>query len=152
MPRSIDSGIRPLHHRYESAQMNDSEYDLPNRYGDTYKQTAYNAKGQRSGLSPWIKFGIPVLVLVIIGGVVGAVIATRHKDSNDSANPSQSSGSKESGKPANGNGPVGLFFTSTDAFGLPVYPKTVRSLLPFSITQYSASLHFCFYSISYFTQ
>ncbi|KAF9508914.1 hypothetical protein BS47DRAFT_1332487 [Hydnum rufescens UP504] len=117
MSRSIDSGQRPLTHgTYQPTHMNDSEYDVSAR-----------SPQKRSGVSPWIKFGVPLLVIAIIGGVVGGVVASRHSkkgSSTSSTSPSASSGATQSGIVA-----AGLFYTATDGYGLPVYPSTTNSAL-----------------------
>ena len=90
--------------------MNDSEYDVSPRYAQ-----------KRTGASPWIKFGIPVLVVVVIGAVVGGVLGSRHHSNNStSTSPSASGTATQSGVVG-----VGLFYTATDGYGLPVYPSSV---------------------------
>ena len=76
--------------------------------------------------SKWIKFGVPVGILVIAGAVVAAVLATRHHHNS-------SSSSKNSGSPAaassaiSAKNAVGVFPTATNSeFMVPVYPSTVR--------------------------
>ena len=73
----------------------------------------------------WIKFGVPVIVLVIVGGVVAALLVTRifHKTN---AHPS-------SGASGGGEGPGGAdferFATATNAeWQMPIYPSSVRSI------------------------
>jgi hypothetical protein len=79
------------------------------------------------GKNKWIKFGVPVGILVIAGVVVAAVLATRHHGHNSS------SSSKDSGSPAaassaiSAKNAVGVFPTATNSeFMVPVYPSTVR--------------------------
>jgi hypothetical protein len=75
----------------------------------------------------WIKFAVPVGVLVIAGAVVAAVLATRHHGHNSS------SSSKNSGSPAaassaiSAKNAIGVFATATNSeFMVPLYPSTVR--------------------------
>jgi hypothetical protein len=91
----------------------------------------------KKGLSPWIKFGVPVLVLVIIGAVVGGVVGSRSSKDGDSGSSSSSSngggGGGGSGKDnsaassiASAKTAVGRYATATNSFyQVPVYPSTV---------------------------
>ena len=129
---SFDSGQRPLTHvRYQSANAN------PYGSGDPY----YNGTGNQSsgflppqkpnkgGLSPWIKFGVPVGILVIIGAVVGAVVGTRNHNSSSSSNAAAAASSAVGAKTS-----VGVFAVSTNSeWMLPVYPTTVSKILLKSI-------------------
>lgn len=86
----------------------------------------------------WIKFGVPVLVIVIIGAVVGGVVGSRSKN-----NKTASSGSKADSSPDSPDASaaassaasvklaMGRFATATNSeFMVPIYPSTVRLLLP----------------------
>lgn len=82
--------------------------------------------------SNWIKFGIPVLVIVIIGAVVGGVVGSRHKNNNNSVSSSSnqgagsSSGEAAASSAASAKLAIGRFATATDSFYMvPVYPSTV---------------------------
>ncbi|KAJ7102093.1 heparinase II/III family protein [Mycena belliarum] len=67
--------------------------------------------------SNWIKIGIPVLVLLIAGGVVGAILATRKKGTSSSA--SVASGGKTE---------AGRFATATNSeYMIPIYPSTTNT-------------------------
>jgi hypothetical protein len=71
--------------------------------------------------SNWIKFGIPVAVLIIAGAVVGGIFASRSKKSTASSQ--VTSGSSAGGAEAG----IGIFPTATDSEYLdPLYPSTVR--------------------------
>jgi hypothetical protein len=100
--------------------------------GDPYSNSSTgfisptNAK-KSVGKNKWIKFGVPVGVLVVAGAVVAAVLATRHHGHNSS------SSSKNSGSPAaassaiSAKNAVGVFATATNSeFMVPLYPSTVR--------------------------
>lgn len=119
MSHSFDSGQRPLnsHYRYESASVNDYDYEAPAQPRFTTRKPA--------GKSKWLKIGVPVaLVIAIIAGVVVAVVVTRHKNASTSSTSSGGSGSSGSGSPGQNDLNV-KFYTKTDAYGLPVYPTTV---------------------------
>lgn len=92
---------------------------------------------KRRTLSPWVKFGIPIGILVIIGAVLGGVLGSRAGRHHDTSSSSTSGGSSSSGdsSPAAASSAVsaknalGIFATSTNSeFMVPVYPSTVRVL------------------------
>lgn len=99
-----------------------------------FNESTFYSPPKKRGVSPWIKFGLPVLVLVVIGAVVGGVLGTRNKN-KDGSNGSGSGGSSGLG---NGSPPsaseavsakeaIGVFPTTTDAYQLPVYPSTTNA-------------------------
>ncbi|KAI9513057.1 chondroitin AC/alginate lyase [Russula earlei] len=103
--------------------------------GDPYyhSSTGYiaPANNAKKYSSPWIKFGVPVGILVVAGAILAAVLATRH---NHSASASASSGSSSSGSPAaassaiGAKNAVGIFPTATDSeFMVPIYPSTTNA-------------------------
>jgi len=89
----------------------------------------------QKGVSPWVKFGLPVALVVIIGAVLGGVLGTQlnkgSSKASNNANPSSSSSSfygatgAASSIGAAGIG-LGRFATGTDSFGLPIYPSTTN--------------------------
>lgn len=75
----------------------------------------------------WIKFGVPVAVLVIAGVVVAAVLATRHHGHNSSSSSTSSGNPAAASSAISAKNAVGLFPTGTDSeFMVPLYPSTVR--------------------------
>jgi len=99
--------------------------------GDPYysSSTGYiTPVNPRKSLSKWIKFGVPVGILVVAGAVVGAVLATRHHNSSSSSSSSSSgSGSPAASSAISAKNEVGIFPTATDSeYMVPVYPATVR--------------------------
>lgn len=112
---------------YHSTDPTGANPTSPYGSGDPYynQSSGYIASGtQKKGRSNWIKFGIPVALLVVIGAVVGGVVGSRSKNnssssSSSSANPSSIVSIKDS---------VGRFATSTDTdYFMPVYPSTTNS-------------------------
>lgn len=103
--------------------------------------------GAQKRVSPWVKFGLPVALLVIIGAVLGGVLGTQlnkgssnvSKSSNPtstSLSPQESSSIAASVSSAKVN--LGRFATSTDTYGLPIYPSTTNPAIfgtPTFITQ-----------------
>ena len=129
----MDSGQRPLYSsKPESSNAN------PYGSGDPY----YNAstgylppQKPKKGVSNWIKFGIPVAVLIIVGVVVGVVVGTRNNNNDDSSSSGGSNGdpaAAESSLVDQKN--LGRFPTATDSeYFVPIYPSTVRSFSPLVI-------------------
>ncbi|TFK56547.1 heparinase II/III family protein [Heliocybe sulcata] len=81
--------------------------------------------GRRKGMSNWIKFGVPVLIVVIIAAVVGGVVGTRkHNSTTADAQSSQASASSA----ASAKAAIGIFPTGTNSqYMLPLYPSTTNS-------------------------
>jgi len=99
--------------------------------GDPYysASTGYIAPANsKRSLSKWIKFGVPVGILVVAGAVVGAVLGTRHHGGSSSSSGSSSSGNPAAASSAiSAKNAVGVFPTATDSeYMVPVYPATVR--------------------------
>ncbi|EIN14048.1 heparinase II/III family protein [Punctularia strigosozonata HHB-11173 SS5] len=80
-------------------------------------------------LSPWIKFGVPVAILVIIGVVVGVVVGTRHNSSSTSSASSSGGSSPAAASSAvSAKNAIGIFATATDSYyEMPLYPSTTNS-------------------------
>lgn len=134
--------LLPLFHfpqalRYNSvagamASYNAIDSRSPYGSGDPYYSASTGYIAPVSGkkpLSPWVKFGIPVGILVVAGAVVAGVLASRHHSHNSSTS---SSSSSSPGSPAaassavSAKNAVGIFPTGTNSeFMVPVYPSTV---------------------------
>lgn len=96
--------------------------------GDPYynQSTGYiTPQPAKKGVSNWVKFGIPIGILVIAGAVVGGIFGARHHNA--------SSGSGSASAAANAKNDVGLFATATNSeFMMPIYPSTVSRLFTFA--------------------
>ncbi|KAG6807177.1 hypothetical protein H0H92_008502, partial [Tricholoma furcatifolium] len=79
--------------------------------------------------SNWVKIGIPILILVVIGAVVGGVVGSRaSKNSSSGGSSSSSSGSSAAAASSaiSAKLEIGRFATATNSeFMMPVYPSTV---------------------------
>lgn len=104
--------------------------------------TGFGAHGGEPGptkrrTSPWIKFGLPLAALIIIGAVLGGVLGTQLNKKSNASTASDPSGSPLS--PAQSKSAAasassaakafGRFATGTDTYGLPIYPATTNSAL-----------------------
>lgn len=125
MPQSFDSG-RPInsHYRYESASMNDHEYEYGSGPGQGFTPVTKRA----GGTSKWLKYGLPSLLLLIVAGAVAGIVIHKHSsDSSTSSSGGSNGTSSGGGGGGTSAGDLGVFYTATDAYGQPVYPTTVRS-------------------------
>lgn len=103
---------------------NNSPYLQENYYNDS---TGYIPQrpgySKKKPVSNWIKFGVPILILVLAGGGVGAYFATRKKTTAAS---SSSPGSASGSAAASAKLALGRFATATNSeFMMPIYPATV---------------------------
>lgn len=101
--------------------------------GDPYykKASGFVASGpaaSKNSKRNWLKFGIPIAVVVIVGAVVGGVLGSRSsKNNNNSSGDNNNGNNNGNGNPSGGpkNG-LNRLPTSTDPFyGMPVYPSSV---------------------------
>jgi hypothetical protein len=85
--------------------------------------------------SNWIKFGIPVAIIVIVGAVVGGVVGSRSSHGGSGSGGGKAAGNAESSA-ASVKSQLGRFATSTNSdYLMPVYPSTVSFFLsPFPQT------------------
>lgn len=89
------------------------------------------AKPAKQGASPWVKFGVPVAILVIIGAVVGGVLGSRASSNNNSSSSSNggagtASGEAAASSAASAKAQIGIFPTATNSqYMKPLYPSTV---------------------------
>lgn len=123
---------------------NYSTLDRPNQpsnspygSGDPYysQSTGYITPqaAPKKGLSKWIKFGVPLLVVAIVAAVVGGVLGSRKSSSSSAA--SSSGGGSGSGDGATTADPSAVATAKSDAsryatatnayYQMPLYPSTV---------------------------
>ncbi|EIW74347.1 heparinase II III family protein [Coniophora puteana RWD-64-598 SS2] len=73
--------------------------------------------------SGWIKFGVPVALIIIVAAVLGGVFGSRASKNSTSASSAAAAASASSVKKE-----IGIFATGTDSlYGLPIYPSTTNS-------------------------
>ena len=99
--------------------------NTPYGSGDPYynSSTGYITpqQPQKKTVSNWIKFGVPVGILVIVGAILGGVLGSR-ASKNSSTTSAAAVTSAIQAKNA-----IGVFPTGTDSlYMLPLYPATVR--------------------------
>jgi len=120
---------------YSSVNNSQQQLNSPYGSGDPYlnQSTGYiapmNAEKKKS--NNWLKIGLPILILVIIGAVVGGVVGSR-KSSSSSASSKGGAGSTGSnvapGEAVSAKLEVGRFATATNGFyGVPIYPATTNA-------------------------
>lgn len=125
---------------YDAINSNTAAQQHPSPYGsgDPYYNESsgfITPVARKKGTSNWIKFGVPVLILVIIGAVVGGVVGSRSSKSSTDAATSSSSGASgsASGEAAASSAvsaklAIGRFATATNSeYMMPIYPQTVCS-------------------------
>ena len=106
--------------------------------GDPYynKSSGYIASGPaKRPKRNWLKFGIPIAILVIVGAVLGGVFGSRASKKNGGSSGGSNNGDNGDGNSSNGvkNG-LARFPASTDSFyGMPIYPSSVSLLFYSSI-------------------
>jgi hypothetical protein len=112
------------------ASYNALDSGSPYGSGDPYynSSTGYVAPPTpKKSISKWIKFGVPVGVLVIAGAVVGAVLGTRHNGNGSSASNSDPGSPAAASSAVSAKNAQGIYPTATDSeFMVPIYPSTVR--------------------------
>ncbi|KAH8827651.1 heparinase II/III family protein [Flagelloscypha sp. PMI_526] len=91
---------------------------------------------KKQGVSPWIKFGLPVFVLVAVGAIVGGVLGSKASKNNSSGSASAEAAASSA---ASAKLEIGRFATATNSeFMVPVYPSTTNSAA-FSAPTFQAS-------------
>ncbi|RDB28830.1 hypothetical protein Hypma_015698 [Hypsizygus marmoreus] len=113
---------------YNSVDVHPSPYGS----GDPYYNessgfiTPHPAKKRTSN---WIKIGVPVLILVIVGAVVGGVLGSRSSKSDNKGTTAASSSSEAAASSAASvKLEIGRFATATNsAYMMPVYPSTTNT-------------------------
>jgi hypothetical protein len=95
--------------------------------GDPYynESSGYIASGPpKKRISNWIKFGVPVVILIIVGAVVGGVVGSRSSKNKSSSTSTSSPAGASSAVSLKQS--IGRFATSTNIdYFMPVYPSTV---------------------------
>lgn len=104
-----------------------STTNLNSPYGDQHysESTGYIApiSAHKKRTSNWIKFGIPVAVIVIAGAVVGAILGIRASKHSSAASASAAASSAAALK-----NDVGIFATATNSeFMVPIYPSATNT-------------------------
>ncbi|KAF8917660.1 chondroitin AC/alginate lyase [Mucidula mucida] len=100
--------------------------------GDPYysQSTGYIAPvpQPKKGTSNWVKFGIPIAVIVIAGAVVGAILGIRASKSSDDSSSTSGASSSNPSDVVSVKAEVGRFATATNSeFMVPVYPSTTNA-------------------------
>lgn len=96
--------------------------NTPYGSGDPYynASTGYITPPQppKKQVSNWIKFGVPIAILVIAGAVLGGVLGSRASKSSSSSSAATSA--------IQAKNAIGIYPTGTDSlYMVPLYPTTV---------------------------
>ncbi|SPO20401.1 uncharacterized protein UTRI_00798_B [Ustilago trichophora] len=107
------------------------------RNAATQAAATYSYAKPKKGVSKWIKIGVPVLILIIAGAVVGGIFGSRAAKDNNSSSGGSSGGSGGTGsgvspnvqgaaltaaqQAAKNGGNNMLFYQGTDPYGNPAY-------------------------------
>jgi len=117
-----------------SSNPNYHHANSPYASGDPYyaESTGYiTPMPMKKRTSNWIKFGIPVLIVVIVAAVVGGVLGSRasHKKASTSGSTSSNDQSPAAVSSAvSQKNAIGAFATATDSqYLLPIYPSTTNT-------------------------
>lgn len=105
-----------------------SSTNLTSPYGNQRynESTGYITPAVRKRTSKWIKFGLPVALIIIVGAVVAIIFGIRAKHSNTAASAAASASSAAAAVSAANE--IGIFATATNSeFMVPLYPSTVRA-------------------------
>jgi len=126
--QSYDSGNIPLS-QYQYQQTDTGPYG---NNDPKFNESTFYTPPKKRGVSPWIKFGLPVLILIIAGAVVGGILGSRNKSKNGSSSLSGSSSGSSANQPSvsdavSAKAALGVFPTGTDSYELPVYPSTTNA-------------------------
>lgn len=112
------------------SKVNYHSANYPTPYGNSQlgNDSGFYPPAKKSGTSKWIKFGIPLAIIVIAAAVVGGIVASRHKGTA-AASSSNGSSPTDPSAAASIKNAFGRFATATDSYGLPLYPATVSFLV-----------------------
>jgi uncharacterized membrane protein len=108
--------------------VNGTHSPSPYASGDPYYNESsgfITPSSPKKGTSNWIKFGIPVAVIVIVGAVVGGVLGTRSSHGGSGGGGGKAAGNAESSA-ASVKAQLGRYATATNSeYLMPIYPSTV---------------------------
>ncbi|KAF9258854.1 hypothetical protein L218DRAFT_934384 [Marasmius fiardii PR-910] len=117
-----------------------SAVDNANRGDSPYLNSAHNesagfiapAAPAKKRTSPWIKWGLPIviLILIIIGAVLGGVLGSRAAKDNRASSAAESSRSADAAasSAASAKAQIGRFAQATNSeFMVPIYPSTTNA-------------------------
>jgi hypothetical protein len=113
---------------YNSVSRQHSNSPSPYASGDPY----YNESSgfitptpvTKKRTSNWIKFGIPVAIIIIVGAVVGSIFGSKAKKN---AGGGSGGGAAAESSAASIKAQVGRYATGTNSFMRPVYPSTTNT-------------------------
>src|ERR1700761_7793233 len=108
--------------------LNNYGNNSPYGSGDPYysASTGYIAPqtGRKRPLSNWVKFGVPIAIIIIVAAVIGGVLGSRAHHNSPSVNAASSPGSAaQASQAVSAKNAIGRFPTATNSeYLLPIYP------------------------------
>ncbi|KAF5337183.1 hypothetical protein D9611_003072 [Ephemerocybe angulata] len=94
---------------------------------------------KKKGVSPWIKFGVPVLIVVIIAAVVGGILGSKAGKKDGSSSTKSGGSSSDPDASVDPKAPIqtatdilvaGRFATATQSkYMIPIYPSATNTVL-----------------------
>jgi hypothetical protein len=111
---------------YNSVNRQHSSSPSPYASGDPYynESSGYITPAPiKKRTSNWIKFGIPVAIIIIVGAVVGGIFGSKAKKNGGGSG----GGAAAESSAASIKAQVGRYATSTNSYMRPVYPSTTNT-------------------------
>jgi hypothetical protein len=101
----------------------------PYAFGSYNQSQGYSAPvaSTKKGTSKWIKFGIPIAIIVIAAAVVGGIFGSRESKTSPSVSASASSAAAASSIAASGDKILAV--ATNSQFMLPIYPTSTNAAL-----------------------
>jgi len=126
---SHDSSNVPLQ-PYSNGPANYSSNNM-GRNPYSYEGKSAYVSPKKKGVSPWIKFGIPIALVVVAAAVVGGVVGARksHNASASVINGPNGNGNGGGGGGGDAQNALRVFPVSTNSYELPIYPSTTNTAL-----------------------
>ncbi|POW13940.1 hypothetical protein PSTT_03378 [Puccinia striiformis] len=135
--KSQDSQARPLSkvdYSNPNDDILDGDYDQQNHQPSPHStkfQTEKLASSNKPRTKPWVKFGLPaVLLAIILAVVLGAVLGSRHNSASGNKDDSSAARSIAAGGAGTsaGKDTNHVLFSGYNAYGVPQYPSSASQL------------------------
>lgn len=106
------------------SQARNSPYGSGDPYYNESSGYITPARPPKKAVSKWVKFGVPVAVVIIAGAVLGGVLGSRASKNASASSSAAASAAATSAISVKND--IGRFATATDSqYLVPIYPMTV---------------------------